>query len=184
MPAPMPPTANRLGAPQKIDDLLLYRMNHVVGVAGKVVTRACEGQFGISRREWRFLGLLSLKESMLSSELATRSQLDRARTSRYVTSLVAKKLVSRQVQQGDHRQFALRLTPAGQAVVQRLLPLVQNFNTTLLSVLTPDEVAVLDDLLNRLQSSASQLVEQFSDLPRTQRRLGRTGSKAGVSASR
>ena len=48
----------RLSAPQGLDDLLLYRLSRLLGVAGAPVIRLCEGQFGITRREWRVLALL------------------------------------------------------------------------------------------------------------------------------
>ena len=89
MPAPL------LTHPRTIDDLFLYRISRLLVTGGAQVIRLCEGTFGITRREWRILALLAQGDGLLSSELAGRAQLDRARTSRAVTVLAAKQLVSR-----------------------------------------------------------------------------------------
>lgn len=82
--------ANKLTQPTQIDDLLLYRLRRLVATGGATVIRMCEGQLGITWREWRVMASLRPGVSLLSSELAVHAQLDRARTSRAITSLVSK----------------------------------------------------------------------------------------------
>jgi DNA-binding MarR family transcriptional regulator len=163
--------ALRLGRPTSLDDLLLYRMSRLLGVAGSMVIRLCEGRFGITRREWRVLALLARHEGLLSSQLAEQAQLDRARTSRAVTSLVAKKLVRRETGRADRRQARLALTPAGRALYEALFPLVQGINVQLLAALPPDGTAQLEAALDALQARADAMVLQ-ADLPRADRRRG------------
>ena len=120
------PLPARLASPGSLDDLLLYRINRLLGVAGSMVIRLCEGCFGITRREWRVMAVLGVPGAaagMLSSQLAERAQLDRARTSRAVTSLVTKGLLDRQTQPGDRRQARVTLTPAGRVLHDALFPL-------------------------------------------------------------
>src|SRR5687768_1185180 len=109
LPNPIPAPC-RLARPASLDDVLLYRLNRLLATAGSMVTRLCEGSFGITRREWRLIARLAQQEGLLSSELAERAQLDRARTSKAITSLVGKKLVCRQVRPGDRRKAVLSLT--------------------------------------------------------------------------
>ena len=161
----------RLGAPQGLDDLLLYRMSRLLGVAGAPVIRLCEGQFGITRREWRVIALLAHDEGLLSSQLAERAQLDRARTSRAITSLVAKKLLRREARPGDRRQAALALTESGRALYASLFPLVLQINRDLLACLEETDVARLDAALDLLQQRADALSAQ-STLPKADRRRG------------
>ena len=169
---PETPAANRLASPGALDDLLLYRINRLLGVAGSMVIRLCEGRFGITRREWRVLAQLAHEGGLLSSQLAERAQLDRARTSRAVTSLVAKGLVHRQTQPGDRRQALLALTPAGTALHDAMFPLVRDINRELLAGLDDAQVAQLDQMLDVLQKHADQLVLQADALPRADRRRG------------
>ena len=169
----MAPAANGLASPGALDDLLLYRINRLLGVAGSMVIRLCEGRFGITRREWRVLAALAHEAGLLSSQLAERAQLDRARTSRAVTSLVAKGLVHRQTQPGDRRQAMLALTPEGVALHDAMFPLVRDLNHELLALLDDTQVAQLDHALDVLQQRADQLVLQgAAALPRADRRRG------------
>lgn len=161
----------RLAEPAALDDLLLYRVNRLLSVAGGLVTRLCEGRFGITRREWRVLALLAHDEGLLSSQLAERAQLDRARTSKAISSLVAKNLLQRQPRPGDRRQAALALTDAGRALHAALYPLVVEINQTLLSPLTAARVGELDAALDALQRQADTMVQQ-AELPRANRRRG------------
>ena len=162
----------RLSAPQTIDDLFLYRISRLHAVGGAPVVRLCEGRFGITRREWRLIVVLAQQGPGLSSELARRAQLEPARTSRALTVLVEKGLVVRTPRLGDRRQVEVALTPAGQALHARLFPEVAAINQRLLSVLSPSELDLLDDCLDRLQRAADRHLAE-ADLPKANRRLGR-----------
>jgi DNA-binding MarR family transcriptional regulator len=161
----------RLAAPKALDDVLLYRLSRLAASAGSMVIRLCEGRFGITRREWRILGLLAQEEDLLSSQLAERAQLDRARTSKAITSLVAKQLVLRRQRPDDRRQAALTLTPQGRALYEELYPLVLTINRELLENLSPAEVDALDRTLDRLQQGAQVMVAR-AELPKADRRRG------------
>lgn len=170
--APKPEApAMRLARPASLNDLLLYRLSRLLSVAGAPVIRLCEGNYGITRREWRILSLLSQEEGLLSSQLAERAQLDRARTSKAITSLVAKALIQRHTRAGDRRQTALVLTDAGRALVQTLFPQVAQINRQVLAVLDEEEVNRLDAALQRLQAQAETLLAGAQDaLPKADRR--------------
>ena len=161
-------------APRRpLDDLLLYRLSRLLSVAGSMVIRLCEGRFGITRREWRLVAVLASRGELSSSELAEHAQLDRARTSKAVGSLVAKHLVSRVVRPGDRRQVRLGLTESGQALYEELFPLVTQINTELLGALSDDDAARLDESLHRLHARAERMVEE-AVLPKADR--GRRGA--------
>lgn len=163
---------HRLDAPAALDDLLLYRMSRLVATAGGMVIRLCEGRFGITRREWRVLAILARHPGLMSSQLAERAQLDRARTSRAVTSLVAKQLVQRSAGDADRRQARLALTASGRELYGRLFPLVSAIHRDLLDALDAGQRETLDRSLDLLQSRADQLVAAAADLPKADRRRG------------
>lgn len=164
----------RLTQPKAMDDLFLYRISRLLATAGAPVIRLCEGEFGITRREWRIVALLAQQQGILSSELALRAQLDRARTSRAVTGLVAKKLVSRTPLPGDRRAVKLALTPAGHALFDGLFPQVAAINVGLLSVLEDAQVAGLERMLQALQAHADTTAGASTgrDGPKADRRRG------------
>lgn len=164
-------SAPRLREPTGLDDLLLYKLSRLLAVGGSMVIRLCEGRFGITRREWRVIARLAQQQDLLSSELADSIQLDRARTSRAVSSLVAKKLVRRATGVADRRQARLSLTEQGLALHQALFPLVCEINQGLLAPLAAAEVQHLDEMLDRLQQQAGRMVGA-AELPKADRRRG------------
>lgn len=149
---------NSLRHPQCVDELFLYRLTQLATVARGPVVRLCEREHGITRREWRLLGLLALQPPqgpwMGPSALADRARLDRARTSRALGSLVVKGLVQRTPSPADRREAQLSLSEQGQQVYAALLPRIAAHNRQLLAVLSDDEVQLLDGLLQRLTAQA------------------------------
>lgn len=164
---------NRLSRLEQVNDLLLYRLNSVTRTVGSLVIRLGEGRHGITRREWGVLGLLAVQDGQPLKALTGRARLDKARTSRVVSSLVDKGLVQRVTKPSNRRQVELWLTPAGRTLHDELMPAVRALNQELLQALSEEEVALLDSWLDRLQGQASQILERYTDeLPRTQRRKG------------
>lgn len=170
----------RLGEPRSLDDVLLYRLSRLLASAGGMVIRLCEGRFGITRREWRILALLAREEGLLSSQLADRAQLDRARTSKAITSLVAKQLLERRPKPGDRRQAALALTATGRALYDELFPLVLEINRELLASLPQADVGRLDLALDTLQQRADGMMAAAGpELPKADRRRGGANRRPG-----
>lgn len=168
----MPDTLPCLLRPSSLDDLLLYRLHHIQSVAGRIVVRWCEGDHGITRREWRMISLLADAGSLQPSQLAERAQLDRARTSKTITSLSDKTLIVRSARPDDRRLVTVALTPAGQAIHAALYPKIVALNLDMLSALQVSEVAQLDDTLARLEKQAKRILTQLV-LPKANRRLGK-----------
>ena len=162
-----------------IEDLLLYRLGRLSSVAGAMVVRLCEGGYGITRREWSVVAQLYENGSLPPSALAERMHRDRARTSRTLTALVAKRLVLRTIPANDRRSALVGLAPAGRAVYEALMPQVQAINSQILSVLQPEQAAEFDEALARLQDRAQALLaERSPDLPKANRRQGQRGKDA------
>ena len=160
-----------LRSPTRIDELMLYRLSRLLGLGGSPVIRLCEGRFGITRREWRVIASLRPGVSLLSSELATAAQLDRARTSRCISSLLSKGLLDRQVVPGDKRQAKISLTDEGVALYEALFPQVTQLHTQLVSCLSDAALEELDRALTALQTQAEGLVK-LEALPKANRRRG------------
>ncbi|OSZ73117.1 MarR family winged helix-turn-helix transcriptional regulator [Hydrogenophaga sp. IBVHS1] len=149
-------------------ELFLYRLSRLQAVAVAPVGRLCQARYGISRREWRLLVVLARHGAMLSSELADQAQLDRARTSRIVTTLADMKLIVREVIPSDRRQARVSLTPEGQALYDEFLPVVIELNRQLLLELERDEIRQLDGLMDRLADRAKRNLAAL-DLPKMPR---------------
>ena len=117
---------------------------------------------------------LKLSANMPPSVLAERAHLDRARTSRAISTLVEKQLVTRTTAPSDRRGARLALTVQGQRLYQDLMPEVQEINRRILSVLSPEDMVQLDSYLARLHASAQTLKSEIApELPKTYRLRGR-----------
>jgi DNA-binding MarR family transcriptional regulator len=171
----------RLSQPRAITDLLLYRFHRVLGVGGGLVTRLCEGEFGVTRRQWRVLAMVAVHGPVSSSELARRSNLDRPTTSKAIGELVAKGLIQRPQRPGDARFAELALTDCGRQLYDRMFPAVRGVSLELLAPLSDAEVVLLDSMLERIQAHGDALASH-STLPPADRRGG--GSRRGAGVAR
>ncbi len=145
-----------LREPRSILDLVNYQM-YLIGSMNTDVTRLCEGEFGITRREWRFLALLAALGPLAPSELAVRAGLDRSRTSKGVTALLAKNLITKLTFSSDRRRSTLNLTDDGRALYERIFPRVRAVNLALLGVLDDEETSTLTLILDKLRRQATAL---------------------------
>lgn len=156
---------DRLAKPQHQSDLLLYRLYRIHTTAGRLVVHLCESEFGITRREWRILSFLSENEGAMSSQLAEHAMLDRARTSRTLTTLASKKLVMRQPKLSDRREVHVFLTDEGRRLYRAIHPRVAAINRELATGLGPTERLQLDAMLDALQAQAVRMVVALPETP-------------------
>lgn len=156
---------------QTIQQMPLFRLNRLLIQANVLNGRVCEAQFGLTRREWSVLAALAASEGLLSSALATATQLDRARTSKALTSLEAKGWVQRTPLAGDRRRITISLTEQGRQIYAQVQPAVAQLNRDLVAALSPEQQQQLDAILTVLQATAVQLGRQepYVTLPRVDR---------------
>lgn len=158
--------------PATVDDLLNYRLSCLLTSSGAMVTLLCEGRYGITRREWRLICILAAQGAMSPSVLAERSHLERARVSRHVTDLVAKKLVARVGVPEDKRRALVELNERGRKLYEELFPQSVRFNNMVLQALTPAELAAFDVALTRLTEVAEKLSRSHLLTEKADRRHG------------
>ena len=157
--------SDRLTDPQRQADLLLYRLYRIHTTAGRLVVHLCESEFGITRREWRILSFLAEREGALSSQLAEHAMLDRARTSRTLSTLAAKKLVVRQPRPSDRREVHVFLSEEGRRLYGEIFPRVAAINRELVASLSAVQRQHLDMAVDELQAQASRMVAARPETP-------------------
>ncbi|MDR0227355.1 MAG: MarR family transcriptional regulator [Burkholderiaceae bacterium] len=154
--------------PIVLDDMFLYHLARLQAAAGSRVVRLCEGGYGITRREWRMVCLLAETGPLQPSQLAAQAQLDRTRTSRAVTALLAKGLAWRESQAGDARRALLRLSDTGRALHAELFPQVQAINRELMDAVPEAELQAMASAFARIRERAKAL-EASSPPPKAPR---------------
>jgi DNA-binding MarR family transcriptional regulator len=131
-----------------------------------------EGRWGISRREWRLLALLAACGALSPSALAERAHLDRPRTSRAITSLLAKRLAERSAEPGDARRARIVLTGAGRRLYDEVFPQVAAINARVIAALDDITAQALDRALVQLTAEAIRLNGEVAQDVRADRRAG------------
>jgi DNA-binding MarR family transcriptional regulator len=131
-----------------------------------------EGRWGISRREWRLLAMLATQGVLSPSALARRADLDRPRTSRAISSLVAKSLAERSKAPGDARRAVLVLTDAGRRLYDEIFPQVATINAHVMEAIDDELTHALDQALERLTNQAVRLNGEIAQDVHADRRSG------------
>lgn len=156
--------------PDGIQDLLLFRLSKILSIGGGLLTRICEGQFGITRREWVVLALVTQADEMKWSRIVEQSELDDARLSRAISSLVTKGLaLKRQI---PSRGVWVSLTDAGRSIFAELFPVARSVNLCLLEGLDEAERRQLGMTLGAVHRRAVALAEEIH-VPKADRRRGK-----------
>ena len=158
--------------PATVDDLLNYRLSCLLESSGAMITRLCEGRYGITRREWRLIALLAAHGQMSPSALATRAQLERPRISRLLAELVGKGLVLKVQLPHDKRRAEVELTARGQALYDELFPQSAAIHQQVLAALRPAELKTFDKVLTRLTEHARAVGQAYPSLAKANRRGG------------
>ncbi|MGE0331769.1 MAG: MarR family winged helix-turn-helix transcriptional regulator [Ramlibacter sp.] len=153
-------TAPNLAEPASLFDILNFRVAEFYGVSGSLVTRMCEGEFGITREEWQYLAMLAALGKTSPSDLARCTTVDRSQGSRTLRALAAKQLVVRESLAGDKRRALVSLSEAGWALYRRVFPRSVAVHRAVLSVLTTEETEVLGRCLFKMHQRALEVEAQ------------------------
>ncbi|MBN9628229.1 MarR family winged helix-turn-helix transcriptional regulator [Acidovorax sp.] len=139
-------------------EFFLFRLNRLAAMAGQPLVRLCEGKFGITRREWRLIVVLSQSGPLLSSDLATRAMVEPARTSKAVSQLVEKGLALRVPRPNDRRCVEIHLSERAKEIYAELYPVLKDINNALLSTLPDADRQHLERIFVALEHKAADLL--------------------------
>jgi DNA-binding MarR family transcriptional regulator len=161
-----------LEAPKRLDELLNYRLARLLAKSSAPGIRLFEGSYGVSRREWRLVGLVEVYGAMSPSDLAALAHLDRPCVSRAITELVEKGLLVRTSVPNDARRARVDITGKGKKLYEVLLPQVVRINNAVLSVLNSEQLSELDRILDLLTQSAEEVARSSPVIGNASRHLG------------
>ena len=162
---------------ERTTDLYLFRLSKLASVSGQPLTRLCEGTFGITRREWRLIVVLTQEGPLLSTELAHRARIEPARTSRAISQLVEQGLAKRVPRPNDRRCVEIHLSERAREIYAALYPAVEDLNRSLLRDISHEDRAHLDRILSILERSAISL-QPTEDLPKANRSKQRRNAQS------
>ena len=161
-----------LDNPQRLEDLLNYRLSRLLALSSAPGIRLFEGGYGVCRREWSLVGLIAENGKMSPSKLAQIAHLERAHVSKAITELVAKGLLVRKTAPNDARRAQIDLTEQGLQLYREIFPQIAALNQSVVNVLSPDQLRIFDAALLALTDSAERLVRSVPVKVKASRHLG------------
>jgi DNA-binding MarR family transcriptional regulator len=137
-----------------------YRLAVLAERVSLAVSQLYADRFDLSRAEWRVLAALGANRTMAAKDIGPYSTLDKMQVSRAVARLEAAGLIRREADASDRRAKILRLTPAGRATYQKIVPLVQAREDYLLGGLDEAERVRLEQIMAEIEARADGLIER------------------------
>ncbi|WP_417488624.1 MarR family winged helix-turn-helix transcriptional regulator [Maricaulis sp.] len=141
----------------RLGEYLPYRLAIASNQVSSMVARAYQSRFGITIWEWRVIAILGEGRAMTAQGLCDVTAMDKVSVSRAVRSLADRGVIERSSNRADRRSHLLALTPAGRAIYAEIAPVALQAEAALVTGLSPDEVALLSTLLDRLRDRARDL---------------------------
>ncbi|MEZ5751674.1 MAG: MarR family transcriptional regulator [Paracoccaceae bacterium] len=131
---------------------LIRRMNQISTQVFSA--RAREAGFDLTPVQFAAMDAIRVNPGIDQAGVATLIAYDRATIGGVIDRLVGKGLIAREISQRDRRARDLRLTPEGEALFVRLLPLVKALQAEILHPLTEDERAAFMALARKVTTAA------------------------------
>jgi DNA-binding MarR family transcriptional regulator len=119
------------------------------GDAADAVDRAAAEWLGINRTDLRVLAAVRLGGRVSAGALAGAVDLSPGATTEAVQRLVARGLLTRDVDPGDRRRAVITLLPEAEDALEALYGPVRDEGRVLLERYTADELALVADFLDR-----------------------------------
>ena len=127
--------------------------------------------FGVSITEVAILSLLDTHAPLTLNAIADHVGIDKTQMSRSVKDLVERKLVRQRTSPRHGSELEIALDKEGQRLCKRLKPAAAARLQMLLASLTPQQIALIEDLLKNLRRNArTTLLSENSSRPSKQAR--------------
>ena len=138
-------------AAHQFDQYLTYRLERLAEEAIEIASRIYRSSCGLTVREIRVLRLIHDQPGIIFSRVVRETLFERSFTSRVMTGLVRKQLISRTAAgKGDARIYEFRLTKKGEQMVAVADRVGLVLEKSLMSPLSGVERKRLLDYLDRL----------------------------------
>jgi DNA-binding MarR family transcriptional regulator len=142
-----------------------FRLNRLAAEVSAALSSEYQARYGLDIPEWRVLATLGFRGDACTAQyIAHCTRTHKSTISRAVTALMKRQLVERVENEDDRREYALRMTPKGKALYQKLIPRLKRKEQEILSCLSAQERKDFARLLGKIENSLDlvQTSEQAS----------------------
>ncbi len=141
----------------KTMDASTLHLLHRAGQRADENFTALSGQSDLTPRQYAVLRAVASTEEPSQTAIVRETGIDRSTLAEMIRRMIAKGLLTRRRTRRDARAYAVKLTPAGEAALQAIEPVVQRADEELLSPLTERERRAFIEALSRiLQATPEQ----------------------------
>lgn len=133
-----------------LDQFLPYRLVSLSQRISQALSAIYREEFDISVPEWRILANLAEKGELNPKEIAQQTSMDKAKVSRAIKELSAKRCVVKHRHEGDRRAYRLSLSERGLALYRQIVPLALAWEGRLLDALDASEYRDLNRIIEKL----------------------------------
>ncbi|MCB8819863.1 MarR family winged helix-turn-helix transcriptional regulator [Microvirga rosea] len=143
-----------------LERFLPYRLNVLASLTSTALAQIYADRFGLSIPAWRVVATLGQYDVGTARDIAAHGVMHKSTVSRAVSALEQRGLIRRQPNKDDRREELLALTEEGRRIYESLVPEALGFESKVMSVLTPQEQALLAALIDRLTTRARALAPE------------------------
>lgn len=136
---------------QRIEHLYIFLMEQIVKKYRQVALQAFrEHDAGITVDQWIVLKQISENNGTSQVEIANSTVKDAPTTTRIIDQLTNKNLISKQLDPEDRRRYMVFITEKGQALIKKMLPVVQEYRKIAIRDFSREDLNNLHQLLERM----------------------------------
>jgi DNA-binding MarR family transcriptional regulator len=136
-------------------DFLTFRLARLTQALNAQATEVLQSAGAIGLTDWRVLAMIAGGGAASARDIVTLTGFDAAQVSRALRHLEDTGLVLTVRDSTDRRMRPVRLTARGQALYDRLVPMMQRRQEALLSALNPEERQAIFGIIDKLQDAAA-----------------------------
>lgn len=130
---------------------LTLRMSRVQAKLNAQASQLLRETVGLTLTQWRIVALIGVAGQTHLSNITKQTAMDKGLLSRNLKTLVANGLVLTQQDEADQRVQHLTLSPDGQAIFDRAVPITQRRQAWLRQDLTEEEIQTFRQVLDKLE---------------------------------
>ncbi len=130
---------------------LPYQLAVAAGRVSRAFSDRYRTEFGLTIPEWRVLAHLAGGDAVSVREIHARVDMDKSKVSRAAARLQEAGLIEKRDHAEDRRLLDMRLTPQGQELMARIVPIADAYQAELLAQLGADAPGFRAALLRLLE---------------------------------
>jgi DNA-binding MarR family transcriptional regulator len=124
-----------------LNAFLPYQLAVASSRVSKGFAERYRAEFGLTIPEWRVLAHLAQSGKVSVREIQAKVDMDKSKVSRAAARLEAAGLIEKRAHDTDRRLLEMSLTPAGRALIARIVPIAAGYEAEIMALLGSEATA-------------------------------------------